>query len=820
LLTQLNADKKTLEMLDKSHVERFQYPCKVKPIMLSERVQRLRAQSVTTAPSISTERAELLTDFYRSGIADTKSVPVIRALAFKFILENKEIYIGDGELIVGERGPEPRATPTYPELCCHTLEDLEVAHNRQRSRFEVSEEVKETYREEIIPFWMGKTMRERVFESMSEDWMRAFEAGVFTEFMEQRAPGHAILDDKIYHRGLLDFIDGIHDNMNALDFFNDRDAYAKEQELIAMEIAANAVITFAERHADLAKELAGTEQDPVRKRELLAIADICSHVPAHAPRTFWEALQAYWFIHLGVIIELNVWDSFNPGRLDQHLYPFYSREVEAGTLTYEQARELLQCFWVKFNNQPAPPKVDITEEQSGTYQDFALINTGGLMTDGTSAVNEISYMILEVCNEMRLIQPSVCIQLSTKNPDRFLRSAIDVVKEGFGQPSLFNTDVILREFLRAGKSMEDALAGGPSGCVTISAFGKESCILTGYCNWPKILEITLNNGIDPNTGKMVGIETGNPTSFESFEELFEAYRRQLDYFVNLKIKGNNIIERLFAEHMPAPFLSLLFDDCIKSAKDYHDGGPRYQSTYIQGVGMGTLTDSLTAIKYHVFDKQTFTMSELVDGMRTDFRSNDVMRMTLLNKTPKYGNDDDYADQIAQNAFQVYFDAIDGRPNTKGGEYRVNLLPTTVHIYFGQMTGATPNGRTAGSPLSDGISPSHGADKNGPTAVIKSVAKIDHSKTGGTLLNQRFLPEVLSTDEGRGKLASLVRSYFKLGGHHIQFNVVRSETLREAQLHPEEHKDLIVRVAGYSDFFCNIGKELQDEIIARTAHQGF
>jgi pyruvate formate-lyase/glycerol dehydratase family glycyl radical enzyme len=655
---------------------------------------------------------------------------------------------------------------------------------------------------------------------MSEDWMRAFEAGVFTEFMEQRAPGHAILDDKIYHRGLLDFIDGIHDNMNALDFFNDRDAYAKEQELIAMEIAANAVITFAERHADLAKELAGTEQDPVRKRELLAIADICSHVPAHAPRTFWEALQAYWFIHLGVIIELNVWDSFNPGRLDQHLYPFYSREVEAGTLTYEQARELLQCFWVKFNNQPAPPKVDITEEQSGTYQDFALINTGGLMTDGTSAVNEISYMILEVCNEMRLIQPSVCIQLSTKNPDRFLRSAIDVVKEGFGQPSLFNTDVILREFLRAGKSMEDALAGGPSGCVTISAFGKESCILTGYCNWPKILEITLNNGIDPNTGKMVGIETGNPTSFESFEELFEAYRRQLDYFVNLKIKGNNIIERLFAEHMPAPFLSLLFDDCIKSAKDYHDGGPRYQSTYIQGVGMGTLTDSLTAIKYHVFDKQTFTMSELVDGMRTDFRSNDVMRMTLLNKTPKYGNDDDYADQIAQNAFQVYFDAIDGRPNTKGGEYRVNLLPTTVHIYFGQMTGATPNGRTAGSPLSDGISPSHGADKNGPTAVIKSVAKIDHSKTGGTLLNQRFLPEVLSTDEGRGKLASLVRSYFKLGGHHIQFNVVRSETLREAQLHPEEHKDLIVRVAGYSDFFCNIGKELQDEIIARTAHQGF
>ena len=788
--------------------------------MLSERVKRLRAQSVNTAPSISTERAELLTDFYKSGIADAKSVPVTRALAFKFILENKEIHIGDGELIVGERGSEPRATPTYPELCCHTVEDLEIANNRERSRFDVPEDVKETYRAEIIPFWRGKTMRERVFESMSEDWMNAFEAGVFTEFMEQRAPGHAILDDKIYHRGLLDFISDIHDSMGALDFFSDPDAYAKEQELMAMEIAAEAVIAFAERHSALAQTLAETEKDLDRKQELLDIADVCSHVPAHAPRTFWEALQAYWFVHLGVITELNVWDSFNPGRLDQHLYPFYAQEVDAGTLTYEEAKELLQCFWVKFNNQPAPPKVEITEEQSGTYQDFALINTGGLMADGTSAVNEVSYMILEVCNEMRLIQPSVCIQLSTKNPDRFLRSAIDVVKEGFGQPSLFNTDVILKEFLRAGKSRGDALAGGPSGCVTISAFGKESCILTGYCNWPKILEITLNNGKDPNSGKMVGMETGDSTSFESFEGLFEAYTRQLNYFIGLKVKGNNIIERLYAEHMPAPFLSLLFDDCIKNGKDYHDGGPRYQSTYIQGVGMGTLTDSLAAIKYHVFDRQTFTMAELLDGLRTDFKDNSVMRMTLTNKTPKYGNDDDYADLIAQNVFQVYFDAIDGRPNTKGGQYRVNLLPTTVHIYFGQMTGATPNGRTAGSPLSDGISPSHGADMNGPTAVIKSVAKIDHSKTGGTLLNQRFLPDVLSTDEGRGKLASLVRSYFKLGGHHIQFNVVRSETLREAQLHPEKHKDLIVRVAGYSDYFCNIGHELQDEIIARTAHQGF
>ncbi len=783
--------------------------------MLSERVKRLRNQSVSTKPYISTERAELLTDFYQSGGADLVSTPVARALAFKHILENKTICINDGELIVGERGPAPKATPTYPELCCHSLEDLDIANSRERTPFLSDEDTRTTYRDEIIPFWNGRTIRDRLFAVMSDEWMRAFNAGVFTEFMEQRAPGHAILDDKIYHRGLLDFIDDINRHLNELDYFSDSDAYDKEQELKAMEIAANAMISFAERHAEMAIDLAENESDKTRKKELLRIADVCQHVPANAPRDFWEALQSYWFVHLGVITELNVWDSFNPGRLDQNLYSFYKKEVEEGSLTRDFVKELLQCFWVKFNNQPAPPKVSITEEQSGTYQDFALINTGGLTRDGKDSVNELSYIILEVCNEMRLIQPSVCIQLSTNNPDQFLRSAVDVVKEGFGQPSMFNTDVIIKEFLRAGKAIEDARVGGPSGCVTISAFGKESCILTGYCNWPKILEITLHNGNDPRTGEKVGIETGAPTSFKSFDELFSAYRKQLEYFINLKIKGNNIIERLYAEYMPAPFLSLLFDDCITRGKDYHDGGPRYNSTYIQGVGMGTITDSLAAIKFHVFEQKQFSMEELLDGLNSDFEDNEVMRMTLLNKTPKFGNDDDYADTLAKEVFNAYFDLIDGRPNTKGGEYRVNLLPTTVHVYFGQMTGATANGRNAGAPLSDGISPSHGADTNGPTAVIKSVAKIDHWKTGGTLLNQKFMPEVLADVEGRKKLGDLVRTYFKLGGHHIQFNVVHADTLKSAQKNPELYQDLIVRVAGYSDYFVNIGKDLQNEIIART-----
>ncbi len=787
---------------------------------MNERVRKLREQSVNTEPYVSAERAILITDFYQSEEAKGLSAPMLRARAFKYIMENKEICINDGELIVGERGPAPKATPTYPELCCHSLEDLEILDKRERTPFRVSEEVKKVYKERIIPFWKGRSMRDMLFNAMPEEWRKAFDAGVFTEFMEQRAPGHAILDDKIYHKGFLDFKKDIAEARRNLDFFNDPLAYDKDQELQAMDVAADALIRFAERHAEKARELAEREQDPVRKQELLQIAEICSWVPAHPPRTFWEALQMYWFVHLGFVTEYNPWDSFNPGRLDQHLYPFYRRDVEEGRLTKEKAKELLELFWIKFNNQPAPPKVGITEEQSATYQDFALINVGGVKKDGSDAVNELSYLILDVVEEMRLIQPSACVQLSKKNPDRFLKRAIRVVKAGFGQPSIFNTDVIIQEFLRAGKSIEDARLGGPSGCVTISAFGKESCTLTGYMNWVKIFELVLNNGVDPLTGEVVGIQTGDPRDFKTFEELMDAYKRQLKYFVDVKIKGNNIIERLYAQHLPAPYMSILFDDCIKKGEDYHAGGPRYRTTYIQGVGIGSLTDSMAAVKYHVFDKKTLSMEELLDAMKNDFEGKEELRQILVNKTPKYGNDDDYADSIATELFNAYFDVLDGRPNTKGGKYRVNLLPTTVHIYFGKVVGAMPNGRKAHQPLSDGISPTQGADVNGPTAVIKSVAKIDHARTGGTLLNQKFIPQVLETEEGIEKLAHLVRTYFRFDGHHIQFNVVTADTLREAQRKPEEYKDLIVRVAGYSDYFCDIGRDLQEEIIARTEQEGF
>ncbi len=788
---------------------------------MNERVAKLREQSVQTRPHISTERAELVTEFYRSDVPLRESVPVCRALLFKHVMEHKSVCINDGELIVGERGPAPKATPTYPELCCHTLEDLRILDSRERTPFAVTDEVTQVYEEKIIPFWTGKTMREKLFAAMDEQWHRAFETGVFTEFMEQRAPGHAILDDKIYRKGMLDFKRDIAENRKNLDYFNDPRAYEKDQEYQAMDICADAVITFAQRHAEKATQLAQEETDPARRTELEQMVEVCSYVPAHAPRNFWEALQSYWFVHLSVITELNTWDSFNPGRLDQHLQPFYEKGLQEATLTPEQAEELLQCFWIKFNNQPAPPKVGVTEEQSGTYTDFALINIGGLKpADGTDGVNDVSYMMLDVVDEMHLTQPNACIQISKRNPDRFLKRACEVIRTGTGQPSVFNTDVIIKEMLQDGKSMTDARSGGPSGCVTVSSFGKESCTLTGYINWPKILELALHGGVDPSSGEQLGPKTGDAREFTSHQQLMDAYKKQLEYFIDLKIRGNNIIERLFANHMPAPFMSIVMDDCIASGVDYHSGGARYNPTYIQGVGMGTVTDSLAAVKYHVFEQQDVTMDELLAAMEVNFEGHGSLRHTLLEHSPKYGNDDDFADTITEEVFDAYYGLLNGRPNNKGGKYRVNLLPTTVHIYFGSVVGAMPCGRKTGESVSEGISPSRGGDRQGPTAVIKSAARIDHVRTGGTLLNMKFNPQVLAGDDGIEKLAHLIRSYFKLDGHHIQFNVTTAETLRKAQQNPEQHRDLIVRVAGYSDYFVDVGRDLQEEIIARTEQQAF
>ncbi len=783
---------------------------------MTDRTRRLREESLSAEPSLSSERAMLLTEFYREN-EGLHPVPILRALAFQYVCEQETIWMGQDELIVGERGPRPKAVPTFPELTCHSLEDLQVLDSREKTRYRVPAGCFEDYREVVIPYWKSRSLRGQLFSALPENWHRLYEAGVFTEFMEQRAPGHAVLDDKIYRRGLREMKGDIAVALAGLDD-RDPETPVRRDSLRSMEIACDAMIRFAERHADLAERLADSESDQERRLELLRIAEVCWRVPAEAPRDFHEALQAYWFCHLGVVTELNGWDAFSPGHLDQHLGPFFDKGLDNGTLTRDSARELLEALFVKFNNHPAPPKVGVTAAESGTYTDFANITLGGVQADGTDGSNEVTDLLLDVIEELRLLQPSTNLLLSDVTPDAVLARALEVIRHGYGFPSLFNAEMVVEQQLRVGKTIEDARAGGCSGCVETGAFGKESCGLTGYFNLPKILELTLHDGVDPRTGvrllPSIGVNAGTLGDFES---MFAAFERQLSTAVEVKLEGNGIIERIYATSMPAPFLSVLVDDCISNGRDYNAGGGRYNNRYVQMVGIGTITDSLSAIQTLAFDDRSLSLEALLTILDQDFEDHEALRQRLVNRTPRWGNDDDRADALMTRVFNAAVGLVDGRPSVTGGRYRVQMLPTTCHVYFGAVTGATPDGRKAGTPLSEGISPVQGSDRLGPTAVLRSAAKMDHRLTGGTLLNMKLTPALIEGAEGIEDISRLVRGYFRLGGHHLQFNVVKAEILRAAKADPEEWRDLIVRVAGYSDYFCDLSVELQDEIIDRTEH---
>lgn len=796
----------------------------------TDRIRRLRRISVKDCePCISMERAVLLTECYKQ-YEGTVPAPVLRGLAFKYIMEHRTLYLEKGSIIVGEKGHKPWAAPTFPELCCHTMEDFDNMDQREKVFFRVSEEDRRIQREVIIPYWKERAMMSKLNKLLPQEWHNLFEGGLFTEFLMQRGPGHTVADGKIYKKGYLDFYNEIQKELDGLDQISPEvseektarceDVAAKRAELEGMKIACEGMILLGERYAALARELAKTEKDPVWKQELLALADVCDVVPKYAPKTFRQAVQMYWFTHIGVTVEMNNWDAYSPGKLDQHLEPFYEKDLAEGRLTRDEAKEILESLWIQFNNQPAPPKVGITLKESATYTDFCNINTGALRPDGTCGVSDVSYLILEVMDEMKLLQPSSNVQISRKTPERFLRDAIRISRKGWGQPAFYNSEAILMELLYLGKSLDDARECGiASGCVETGTAGKEAYVLTGYLNVPKIFELVMNRGFDTYTDKQVAPDQGDLCACDCYEQVFEAFLRQLKYVVDVKITGNNIIEELYMKDMPVPLLSVITDDCVKSGKDYNAGGARYNTSYIQCVGIATITDSLAVIKKQVFQDQKMSMKELMDACKADFKGYEQVFDLAYNQTPKYGNDDDYADDLLKDVAQALQDTIAGRITPKGSRTVVEFLPTTCHVYFGQVMEASPNGRHAGVALPDGISPEKGADRNGPTAVIKSAAKLDQLKTGGALLNQKFTPQVIAGEQGLVNVAALIRSYFAMDGHHIQFNVIDRETLLDAQLHPEEYESLIVRVAGYSDYFNNLDRALQDEIIQRT-EQGF
>ncbi|MEM3714561.1 MAG: glycyl radical protein [Nitrososphaeria archaeon] len=791
----------------------------IKPI--NERISRLREESVNSTVRVSPERAKLITQFYNSDIPKGKSLPVQRALAFKYLMERVSLPIEEGQLIVGIRGTGVNEVPTFPEINLHSLEDLQILTERENMPYLVDEATRELYKNEVIPYWKGRSMRDIMFENLSKEWIDAYNAGIWTEFMEQRAPGHTAGGERIFTKGVLDIKNEIKKEMANLKL-DDPNYYDKLEELKAMDIAADAIMIYAERYAKKLEMMAEVEKDPKRKEELRQMAEICKWVPAHAPRNFWEALQHYWFIHVGVTYETNPWDSFNPGRIDQHLFPFYSQDIKKGNITRQKAKELLEAFWLKFNNQPAVPKVGVTAEESATYNDFSKLNLGGLTVDGQDGVNELSYLLLEVLADMRTLQPNTAILISDKNPDKFLIEALKVVGPGFGEPPFFNFDEVIVNKLRQGKTLEDARTSGVSGCVESGSFGKEAYILTGYFNLPKILELTLNNGIDPRSGKQIGKKTGNVVEFKTYDDLYDAFIDQVKYFIDLKMKGNDLIEILYAKYLPVPFLSLWLDDCVKNGKDYNSGGTRYNTQYIQIVGLGTVADSLASLKYHIFENKTFSISELLKALEQNFEGYENIKEILQNpnRTPKFGNDDDFVDEIAKKIVDDLVTIIESYPPSpiRNASKRAYFLPTTAHVYFGKVTGATPDGRIAGFPVSEGISPVQGMDRKGIAAVFRSVSKIDWMKTGGSLLNQKLTPDLFNDERNIIKLATLIRGYFRAGGYHVQFNVITAELLREAQVRPKDFQDLMVRVAGYSDYFVKLPRGLQEEIIARTEHE--
>lgn len=783
--------------------------------MLSPRIQKLLENYYSAKPEVFAERAVLVTMSYK----ETEGMPaeIRRAKMLEKILNQITIKIRDHELIVGCKTPEVLGSPLYPEIACDWIEkELDTIGKRREAPFFVSEETKKILREKVFEYWKGKQVYNRIMEALLDEIKATIDEGLLFHYYLNRSIGHITVNyEKVLKKGLNGIKEEIKENLKKIDFESEG-SLKKLYVLNAMLIVCDAAINFARRYATEARRVASLEKGQ-RKAEMEKIAEICEHVPANPARTFHEALQSFWFIHLILNLETNSY-AISPGRFDQYIYPYYKKDLEEGRLTKDEAKELLECLWIKFNELTVA-KEGGTAKASTTYNDFQNLNLGGLTEDGEDGVNELSYICLEITGELKLPQPQVTVLISSKTPEDFLMKACEVIRMGFGMPSLVNFDELTLSMLDKGITLEDAWKyGSVNGCVEPCVQGKEDMASGGYINLAKCLELALNSGVNPITGRQIGPKTEDPRNFSKFDDLIEAFKKQLQHAINLKVVYDTIARQVYAEFCPVPFTSMLIDDCIERGRDYHNGGAHYSIPLVcAGVGFGTVTNSLAAIKKLVFEEKTIDMTTLIEALAKNFEGYEQLRQVLINKAPKYGNDDEYADYLAREILDLFCAMLKKRHNRYEVSYTANMIPTTTHIYFGDLTGATPDGRKAREPISEGVSPVQGTDTSGPTAVIKTVAKLNHVKCSGVLLNMKFHPMVLNGEDKLKKFAKLIRTFFELRGHHVQFNVISAETLRDAQNHPEKYRNLIVRVAGYSDYFVRLSKELQDEIISRTEH---
>jgi formate C-acetyltransferase len=789
----------------------------------SPRVERLKNAILSSVPEIDAERAVLVTKAYQ----ETEHLPMIirRAKALEKILNEMTIVIRDDELIVGNQTVKPRSAPVFPEFSCKwLLDELDSLPKRTGDVFLVSEETKATLRE-VLKYWDGKTVNEYAASLMPTPVKDAMNAGVFTVgnyFFN--GVGHICVDyAKVLQKGFKGIAEEALEEAKKLDITNPDD-HKKLQFLNAVVITSNAAINFAKRFAAEARRLAAIEKNPQRKAELEKIAENCEWVPANPARSFYEALQSFWFVQLIIQLESNG-HSISPMRFDQYMYPYYAADIASGKITKEEAQELLDCLWVKFNDINKVRDEGSTKAFGG-YPMFQNLIVGGQTPDGRDATNELSFMCLEATAHVRMPQPSISIRVWNKTPEELLLKAAEVSRIGLGMPAYYNDEVIIPALVNRGLTLEDARDYGIIGCVEPQKMGKtEGWHDAAFFNMAKVLELTIYNGECPNdctkcsvkcSTKQLGPKTGEFTSFKTFDEFMEAFRQQMAYFVKLLVIADNAVDLAHAQKAPLPFLSSMVADCIKRGKSLGEGGAIYNFTGPQGVGVANVGDSLAALKYLVYEQKVISPVELKEALQKNFEGKEDLRQILLTRAPKYGNDDDSVDLLAREAALIYCREVEKYTNPRGGHFQPGLYPVSANVPLGAMTGATPDGRLAGTPLADGVSPASGRDLEGPTAAVTSVAKLDHHiASNGTLLNLKFHPAALAGESGLRNLASLVRTFFDQKGLHVQFNVVSKDTLLDAQRNPERYRSLVVRVAGYSAFFTALDKAIQDDIIART-----
>ncbi|WP_010238291.1 glycyl radical glycerol dehydratase DhaB1 [Clostridium arbusti] len=776
----------------------------------TERINILKAQILNAKPCVEPERAVLITKSFK----ETEGEPSIlrRALALKKILENIPVTIREEELIVGSLTKEPRSSQVFPEFSNKWLKDeLDRIDKRSGDAFQISEESKENL-QDVFEYWDGKTTSELATSYMSEETIKAINADIFTVGnYYYNGVGHISVNyDKVLKIGFNGIINEAKEQLEKSRSINP-DFIKKEKFLNSVIISCEAAITYANRYAEKAKELAENTNDLRRKAELNEIAKVCTKVPAEGATSFYEACQSFWFVHAIINIESNG-HSISPARFDQYMYPYYENDP---SITEEFAQELIDCIWIKLNDINKV-RDEISTKHFGGYPMYQNLIVGGQNSEGIDATNKISYMALEAAVHVKLPQPSLSVRIWNKTPDKFMFKAAELTREGLGLPAYYNDEVIIPALVARGLTLEDARDYGIIGCVEPQKPGKtEGWHDSAFFNLARIVELTINSGMDKN--KLIGPKTQNFEDMKSFDEFMNAYKTQMEYFVKNMCAADNCIDIAHGERAPLPFLSSMVDDCIGRGKSLQEGGAEYNFSGPQGVGVANIGDSLVAVKKLVFDEKKITTSELKKALSNDFEKSEQIQ-ALLKKAPKFGNDIDEVDYLAREGALIYSKEVNKYTNPRGGRFQPGLYPSSINVFFGSLTGATPDGRNSAQPLADGVSPSRGCDVSGPTAACNSVAKLDHFiASNGTLFNQKFHPSALKGDNGLMNLSSLIRSYFDQKGFHVQFNVIDKKILLAAQKNPENYQDLIVRVAGYSAQFISLDKSIQNDIIARTEH---